>query len=106
MIIRLKEEEGIDKCVLVELQGELEVPEDVSQQGIIGTIEQIEKGDYQLEISNRIRLLGKRIKLPKPFLLIQEDPSGLSLLSEPASKKLVLITEKILFNSRPMTILE
>ena len=73
MITRLNEADVDEKFVLIELQGELETPEDAFSHQVIGTLHQTDKGEYQLAISNRLRLLGKKTKLPRLF----GDPRGL-----------------------------
>jgi hypothetical protein len=98
-MIILREPGELEHFVLLELQGELQFNENQSEGIKIGDLKTVNNVDYTLEISGKQRISGKKVKLVKPLALIMHESS------ENISLDRRLITEKIMFNSRPMAIL-
>lgn len=84
------------KLVMLEFQGRIEsdLP---SKSGMV--VGQLDMQGCTLQIGNQ-KLKGKRVKLAKPFAVTRKDKDGASLVIQN------IITEKIIFDSRPMTMMK
>ena len=112
--ISIKNEPG--ELVLIEIQGELEGIEGTPME--IGSIAKGHGDSYILEINNKQRLIGKKVRLSKPLAVMRRHQVAKPIESEdehPEHKqkrsRLVeisakLVTEKIIFNNRPVLIIQ
>lgn len=115
-IVKIAEGEG-ERLVLLELQGKILGLENVPNEGESGIDEELLLGDLQVNddgetatllIGNQ-QLNGRRIALPRPLVLLQQDREAITDTNQNTTEEqrrvqiAGLIHEKFLFDSRPIT---